>query len=78
MQDHSIHATKNAANFVPLTPISFLNRAAAVHGPRPAVVYGDVRYDWKTLSERVRAVAGALQARGIGKGDTKFAAFFVA
>ncbi|MDJ1016696.1 MAG: AMP-binding protein [Paracoccaceae bacterium] len=70
MQDHSIHATKNAANFVPLSPISFLNRAAAVHGPRPAVVYGDVRYDWKTLSERIRAVAGALQARGIGKGDT--------
>ena len=55
---------------MPLSPISHLNRAAAVHGERPAVVYGDLRYDWRTFADRVRAVAGGLQARGIGKGDT--------
>ncbi|CAN0602898.1 unnamed protein product, partial [Ectocarpus sp. 12 AP-2014] len=62
--------TGNAANYVPLTPISFLNRAAAVHGTRPAMVCGERRYDWQTFARRVRCVAGALQARGIGKGDT--------
>lgn len=63
-------AKANPANYVPLSPISHLNRAAAVHGARPAVVYGDLRRDWRTLAGRVRAIAGALQARGIGRGDT--------
>ena len=70
MQEHSGVTTRSAANFVPLTPISFLNRAAAVHGDRPAVVYGERRHTWREFSDRVRAVAGGLQARGIGKGDT--------
>lgn len=70
MQAHYNKGTANRANYVPLSPISNLNRAAAVHGPRPAVVYGDVRYDWRTFAERVHAVAGGLQARGLGKGDT--------
>lgn len=58
------------ANFVPLSPVSHLNRAAAVHGRRTAVVYGDERYDYATFADRVRRVAGGLKARGIGKGDT--------
>lgn len=70
MQSHYDKPAANKANYVPLSPISHLNRAAAVHGKRPAVVYGDVRYDWRTFAARVRAVAGGLQARGIGKGDT--------
>jgi len=70
MQAHYNKGTANRANYVPLSPISSLNRAAAVHGARPAVVYGDVRYDWRTFAQRVHAVAGGLQARGLGKGDT--------
>ncbi len=70
MQTHFEASAANAANYVPLSPVSHLNRAAVVHRSRPAVVYGDLRYDWQTFAERVRAVAGALQARGIGKGDT--------
>ena len=70
MHVHFDTGAGNAANYVPLTPVSFLNRAAAVHGSREAVVYGTRRYDWQTFAERVRAVAGGLQARGIGKGDT--------
>ncbi|MXQ06434.1 AMP-binding protein [Alphaproteobacteria bacterium GH1-50] len=59
----------SAANHVPLSPVSFLNRAAAVHGPRPAVVYGAIRRNWRDFEERVRRVAGGLRARGVGKGD---------
>ena len=70
MRAHFEAATANAANYVPLSPISHLNRAAKVHGSRPAVAYGDLRYDYRTLATRVRAVAGALQARGLGRGDT--------
>ena len=70
MKDQGGTGSQNPANYVPLSPVSNLNRAAAVHAGRTAVVYGDTRYDWKTLATRVRAVAGGLAARGIGKGDT--------
>lgn len=67
----TIHAmSPTAANYVPLSPISHLNRAATVHAHRTAVVYGDRRYDFRTLAERVRAIAGGLRARGVGAGDT--------
>ena len=59
----------NRANFVPLSPVSHLNRAAHVHAKRPAVVYGNRRYDYPTLADRVRRIAGGLKARGIGQGD---------
>ena len=59
----------NRANYVPLSPISHLNRAARVHATRPAVVYGHRRYDFATLADRVRRIASGLQARGIAKGD---------
>ena len=70
MDIHFSAGAKTGANHVPLTPISHLNRAAAVHGPRTAVAYGDVRYSYSTFAERIRCVAGALQQMGIGKGDT--------
>ena len=70
MQSNFEAARPNGANYVPLSPVSHLNRAAQVHGGRTAVVYGTERYDYRTLAKRIRAVAGALQARGIGQGDT--------
>ena len=62
MQSNFETAARVAANYVPLSPISHLNRAAKVHGTRPAVVYGKERYDWAAFAARVRAVAGGLQA----------------
>ena len=59
----------NRANYVPLSPVSHLNRAARVHANRAAVVYGHRRYDYATLADRIRRIAAGLQARGIGKGD---------
>ena len=61
---------KTAANYAPLTPLHFLERAAAVHPDRLAVVHGERRYTWAETYKRCRRLAGALAARGIGEGDT--------
>ncbi len=61
---------RNAANSVPLTPLDFLARAAAVHPRRIAVVHGSRRTDWATVYARCRRLASALNRRGIGCGDT--------
>src|SRR5262245_34715390 len=59
-----------AANHVPLTPLSFLARAATVYPEKPAVVHGDRVYSYADLSARCRRLASALRRRGIGPGDT--------
>jgi len=61
---------KNAANYVPLTPIAFLLRSASVYPDRLAVAYGARRYTWCQALERCRRLAGALAACGVGRGDT--------
>jgi fatty-acyl-CoA synthase len=61
---------KTAANFVPQTPLSFLRRAADVHGDRLAIVHGAVRRTWRETDQRCRRLASALRARGVGRGDT--------
>jgi fatty-acyl-CoA synthase len=61
---------RNAANYTPLTPVSFLAKAAAVYPERLAVVHGRVRRDWRETYERCRRLASALARRGIARGDT--------
>src|SRR4051794_15834533 len=61
---------KNPANYVPLSPIGFLRRSAAVYPNRTAVVHGNRRYTWREAEERCRRLASALAQRGIGRGDT--------
>ena len=61
---------KVAANYEPLTPISFLKRAARVYPDRIAVVHGSWRYDYRTLYERSRRLAAAIAAAGLTRGDT--------
>lgn len=58
-----------AANHVPLTPISFLKRAAFVHGDKEATCYAGTRRTWAEVGARCRAIASALRERGIGEGD---------
>src|SRR6516164_6480706 len=67
---YEVGLDKNAANYVPLTPIGFLLRSAAVYPDRLAVAYGERRYSWRQALERCRRLAGALAARGVGRGDT--------
>jgi len=59
-----------AANYEPLTPISFLERSAAVYPDKIAIIHGELRYTYREFYERARRLAGALTARGIGVGDT--------
>nr|WP_038098652.1 acyl-CoA synthetase [Thioalkalivibrio sp. HK1] len=61
---------KGPANFVPLTPIGFIERSALVYPQKTAVVYGERRFTWAEFHARSRRLAGALAGRGLGVGDT--------
>jgi fatty-acyl-CoA synthase len=65
---------RNAANFAALSPLGFLERAAAVFPSLPAVVHGlgakAVRRDWGQLYARCRQLCDMLRRRGLGRGDT--------
>ncbi|XP_028795255.1 probable acyl-activating enzyme 1, peroxisomal [Neltuma alba] len=58
-----------SANYVPLTPITFLERAATVYADKPSVVYGDVRFAWKETHGRCLRLASALVHLGISHPD---------
>ncbi|AVY94921.1 fatty-acyl-CoA synthase [Microvirgula sp. AG722] len=61
---------RNAANYVPLSPVTFLARAAQVHPDKVAVIHGERRYSWREVERRSRQLAAALAWRGIVAGDT--------
>jgi fatty-acyl-CoA synthase len=67
---YDIDLDRNPANYQPLTPLSFLERAAAVYPDHPAVVHGPLRRSYAELYGRTRRLASALAQRGIGRGDT--------
>ena len=61
---------RNTANFAPLTPISFIQRTAAVYPDHLSVVHGNKRYTWSQTYARCRRLASALAHRGIAVGET--------
>ncbi|MTJ80117.1 MAG: acyl-CoA synthetase [Telmatospirillum sp.] len=61
---------RTAANYVPLTPITFLERSAAIYPDQLAVIHGSIRRNWAETLRRCRQLASALVAAGIGRGDT--------
>ncbi len=61
---------KCAANHVPLSPLSFLERTAQIYPDRPSVIHGARRFTWRETYARCRRLASALASRGIGRGDT--------
>jgi fatty-acyl-CoA synthase len=61
---------RNEANYQPLTPLVFLQRAASVHPNHTAIVHGDMRVTYADFYARSRKLASALASRGIGEGDT--------
>src|SRR5829696_2945221 len=67
---YDIDLDKNPANFQPLTPLTFLQRAAAVFPDHPAIVHGQRRWTYAEFYARARRLASALSQRGIGRGDT--------
>ena len=61
---------RNAANFQPLTPLSFLARAAAVYPDQTAIIHGARSWTYREFYARARRLASALVKRGIKRGDT--------
>lgn len=61
---------KSAANYAALSPIGFLERAAGVYPEKTAVIHGSMRLTYREFYARTRQLASALNARGIGSGDT--------
>jgi 3-(methylthio)propionyl---CoA ligase len=61
---------RNPANFQPLTPLGFLERAAAVFPDHTAIIHGPLRRTYAEFYARARRLASALTTRGIKRGDT--------
>lgn len=61
---------RNPANYQPLTPLTFLERAASVFPDHTAIVHGPLRRNYAEFYARARQLASALAQQGIGRGDT--------
>ena len=61
---------KNEANFVPLSPLTFLERTKDVYPDYEAAVYGNRKYTWLDIYKRVTRFASALEKIGVGNSDT--------
>jgi fatty-acyl-CoA synthase len=61
---------RNPANFQPLTPLTFLERAASVFPDHTAIVHGALRRSYASFYARSRQLGSALAGAGIGRGDT--------
>ena len=70
MNNYEKNLDKNDANFVPLTPLSFLERAKDIYPNYEALVYEDKSYTWTEVYKRCIKFASALEKIGIGEGDT--------
>ena len=70
MSNFEKNLDKNKANFVPLTPLTFLERAKDIYPEYEALVYEDRKYTWSEIYKRCTQFASALEKIGIGKGDT--------
>jgi fatty-acyl-CoA synthase len=69
-KDYNIDLARNAANYTPLSPLTFIERSAYIYPERLAVIHGQRRYTWGETYARARRLASALTGRGIGAGDT--------
>ncbi|MSR03359.1 MAG: acyl-CoA synthetase [Gemmatimonadetes bacterium] len=67
---YDIGLDRGAANFAPLSPVSFLEWSASVYPDRPAVLHGARQFTWRQTYQRSRRLASALVRAGIGRGDT--------
>ncbi|OYV00109.1 MAG: acyl-CoA synthetase [Burkholderiales bacterium PBB5] len=70
MSIYDQHLDRNPANFVALSPVSFVERTAEVFGDLPAVTHGARRYTWAQTRERSARLAAALRALGVVRGST--------
>jgi len=67
---YDLDLPKNPANYRPLTPLTFLERAADVYPDHIAIIHGALRRNYRDFHTRSKKLASALSKRGIGRGDT--------
>ena len=67
---YDFHLGRTPANYQPLTPLGFLERAASVFPDRTAIVHGGLRRTYRDFYARARRLASALAKLGVGTGDT--------
>jgi fatty-acyl-CoA synthase len=70
MNNYDLGMEQNKANYIPLTPLSFLDRIKDVYPDYEAIVYKKRKYNWKQVYDRCTQFASALTKIGIGEGDT--------
>ena len=70
MADYDTGLGKNAANYVPITPIDFLVRAHEVFGDELSIVHGTTRQNWTETYYRCRQMAAALRQNGATRSTT--------
>ncbi len=70
MNNYNKNLEKNNANFVALSPITFLERTKDVYPDYEAAVYGNRKYTWLDIYKRATKFASALEKIGVGNGDT--------
>ena len=70
MNNYDLGMEQNKANYIPLTPLSFLDRIKDVYPDYEAIVYKKRKYNWKQVYDRCTQCASALTKIGIGEGDT--------
>ena len=76
MNSYEKNLEKKPANFVPLTPLSFLDRVKDIYPNYEALIYENRKYTWSEIYKRCVKFASALSKIGIKKGDTvSFLAF---
>ena len=69
MSSYNTDLDKNAANYVPLTPLTFIKRVKDIYPDYEAIIYEDRKYSWSEVYKRTVKFASALSKIGIGKGD---------
>ena len=69
MQEQWVDLDRNAANYVPLTPLSLLRRTVDTHPERIAVRHGELTLTYAEFADRCRRLGAALVRAGIGPGD---------
>ncbi|MDH3859564.1 MAG: AMP-binding protein, partial [Gammaproteobacteria bacterium] len=67
---YSTDLDKNAANYSPLSPLTFIERAASVYPDRNALIYGAKQQTWEQTYARCRRFASALQKHGLQQDET--------
>jgi len=67
---YDIDLDKNPANYQPLTPLAYLERAAAVFPDHTAIIHGKQRTNYRDFHARAKRLGSALARRGIKRGDT--------